>query len=229
MKRVHVLQIIMNVILLAVFNAIFFIAGEPPHRASVWISYLFVHIAFVLLLLTPMLIRKGTSSAVFGISIYSLASYYFLAELAVGVVFILFSPEGFRAALLIQLSMAGLYGIILISRMIVSERKAEAEVERQHQIAYAKEATEKIQRLLDNVRDKEAKKRVERIYDTLQTSPVKSHPDLEDMEKRILRAIDELSGAVSDGKNKDTVILLSDSLLNLLNERNLQLKALKIK
>ena len=140
-------------------------------------------------------------------------------------IFILVSPEGYRGAFLVQIFIAGLYGAIFISNMIANEKTADVEEKRQHQINYVKEASAKIKNLSDRIRDKETKKKVEKVYDALYSSPVKSHPDLSQIENRILLSINDLDTAASAG-NKERMISLADSLLTAVNERNTRLKTL---
>ena len=225
MKKTNVLWIILGLIFLVIFNVVFFVLGGTEHYASVWISYGFIHFAYIMLLLTPILTRKGKSSAVFSISLYSISSVYFLVELFIGVVFILVSPVGYKAALIVQICIVGLYGIMLIPNMIANERTADAEESRHYQIAYVKDASVKLKILSDIILDKEAKKRVERVYDAVYSSPVKSHPNLAQIENRILQSITELEDAVSE-ENNDNIKSLANSLLNAVNERNMRLKSL---
>ena len=225
-KKTNVLLIILALIFLAVFNTFFFVLGGVDHNVSVWISYGIIHFAYFMLILTPVLLRKGKSSAVFGFSLYSISSIYFFFQLVVGIIFILAAPESYTAALLVQLCIAGLYGIILIPNMIANERTADAEETRHYQIAYVKDASIRLKVILDDISDKDVKKKVERVYDAIYSSPVKSHPNLAQMENRILQAIDELDEAVSVG-NTDGVISLANSLLSAVNERNMRLRTLQ--
>ena len=206
-KKQNVLWIILDLIFLIIFNAMFFILGGTEHRVSVWISYGFVHFAYMMLLLTPAVTRKGKSAAVFGFSIYSISSFYFLLELGVGVVFILVAPESYKAALLVQLCIAGIYGIALIANMIANEHTADAEEKRQYQIDYVKQASADLKSILENVSDKEINKSIEKVYDAIYSSPVKSHPNLAQTESQILVSINELKCVISDG-DKDAIVAL---------------------
>jgi hypothetical protein len=223
MKKANVLWIILSRIFLILFNVSFFLIGGIRHNASVWISYGFIHLAYIMLLLTPRFICGGKSSAVFGFSLYSISATYFLIELVTGLIFIFASPEGYIAAFLLQFILAGLYGIVLISFYIANSRTSEAEEERQYQIQFIKEASARLKGLLEKIKDKDAKKKVERVYDAVSSSPVKSHPDLEQIENLILRSINSLEDAVSE-ENNETIISLSDTLLSAVNERNMRLK-----
>jgi len=79
--------------------------------------------------------------------------------------------------------------------------------------------------LLENINDKEAKKKVERVYDAVYSSPIKSHPNLTDLESRILQSINELEQTISTG-NKEHIISAANFLLSSINERNNLLKSL---
>ncbi len=114
---------------------------------------------------------------------------------------------------------------MLIFNMIVNERTADAEEKQQYQIAYVKDASSQLKGLLDGISDKEAKKKVERVYDVVYSSRVKSHPNLAQMENRIIQSINELEDAVGVG-NKEEIISLTNSLLTVVNERNMRLRAL---
>jgi len=225
MKKTDILWQIMETIVLVIFNAVFFLLAGFEHSASVWISYAFIHFSFAMLIITPLLVRKGKSSWLFGATIYSISAFYFAVALIVGLVFIFIDPESINAPVVTQLIIAGLYGIILTANLISNEKTADAEDKRQYEIAYVKDASAKLKSLLDNIEDKATKKRVEKVYYAVYSSPVKSHPSLTQIENDILQSIDELEEAV-EAKNYDAVASLAKSLLSAVNERNMRLKSL---
>lgn len=225
MKKANILWLVMVLIFLIIFNVIFFVIGGFDHKSSVWISYGFIHLAYLMLLLTPVLIHSGRSLEVFGFSLYSVSLFYFLAELVVGVVFIMISLESYKITLIIQLCLAGLYGIALIFNMIANENTASVEGKRQYQIEYVKEASAELNVLLDAIGDKKAKKIVEEVYDAIYSSPVKTHSNLAQIEAQILVSIDSFKNAAFDGDELQ-MNSLADSLLISINDRNRQLKIL---
>ena len=223
--RKHVLYIVLYLIFLIIFNTAFFLLGGTEHPNPIWISYGFVHFAYFMLVITPVLVRKGRNTTVFGFALFSISAVYFLIAFIVGVIFILIAPETIEAALLIQLIIAGLYGIILIMNMIANDRTADAEESRQHEIEYVKNASEQIKWLSDRVKDKNIKRKIDRVYDTLSSSPIKSHPSLSHMEIRVLELLNELEQAVSKG-DKEYILSQVESLYLVINERNTRLKTL---
>jgi len=223
MKIENLQWIILNSIFLIVFNALFFVLGGTDRNTSVWISYGFIHFAYFMLLLTPRLTRGEKSWSALGFPLYVISSFYFLVELFIGSAFILIAFENYTGTFLIQLCIAGLYGIVLFANLIANERTADAVAKRQVQISYIKDASVKVKGLLERISDKETKRKVERVYDALYSSPVRSHPDLDSVEVRIERSIHELENAVSTG-NRDNIVSLADSLEAAINDRNTQLK-----
>jgi hypothetical protein len=176
-----------------------------------------------MLLITPMLVRKYKNAAIFGYPLLSISTAYFLIQFIVGIVFILIALEGFKTALLTQICLAGLYAILLIIYMIANEYTANAEEERQVQIAYVKEATARVKGLLLNIKDKELAKKVEQVFDIISSSPVKTHKDLAEIENSIMILIDKLEIAVSND-DLEKIVSLSDSIIKSVNERNTKLK-----
>jgi len=205
---------------LVVFNTSFFVLGGTEHKASVWISYGFIHFAYVMVLLMPKLVPSSKSKALFEASSYSISLAYFFVELVVGSLFIVIAPEGYTTAFLVQFCLAGVYGAVLTIYMLANEWTAKAEKAN----AFIKDASVKLKGLLAGINDPEARKKVERAYDTLYSSPVKSHPDLRDAESGILQSIRDLETAVTAG-HTDDIIALAGSLESAIADRNRRLGA----
>jgi len=225
MKKTTVLWIILDLIFLIIFNAVFYILGGTEHNVSVWLSYGFIHIAYVLLLLTPVLTRNGKNVTVFGLSLVSISTTYFIISFIIGIVFILVAADDYKATLLVQLCIAGLYGVILISNMLANERTAITEEIRQNEIANVKDASVRLKGLMNRITEKDTKNSIERAYDAVHSSPAKSHPGIAQIEHQILQSINELEEAVTSG-NKGNIISCANSILMAVNERNMRLKSL---
>ncbi|MCL1996345.1 MAG: hypothetical protein FWG63_09085 [Defluviitaleaceae bacterium] len=221
------LKLILKLIFVVVFNVFFFVLGGTEHNSSVWLSYGFIHFAYFMLLATPYITRKSKSAEVFGFAIYSVSMLYFSVALVTGIIFIMIASESYTAALLVQLGMAGLYSISLISHLITNEHTAEIEEQRQPQIEYVKTATTQLKRVLEKVEDKAIKRKVERVYDAVNSSPIKSHPNVTYIETKIMTLIYELTDAVL-ANEKQAIISSADSLLSAINMRNSQLKNFNI-
>ena len=223
MTKKNVLWILLDLVFLVIFNVVFFVLGGSAHPASVWISYAFIHLAYLLMLLTPFLVKKSTSRAVFGFALYSVSSAYFLVEFVIGLIFILFSPDSYKAALVVQLILAGIYAIILISNMIANESTAESEQRHQSELVYVKTCSAKLKGAVDKISDKSIRRKVERAYDVIHGSQVKSSAAVIPLERQIDNLIDSLVTDVNIG-NFDSAVNKAERIVSLAEERNRQLR-----
>ena len=49
-----IIKIIISLAFLALFNALFFLLGGTKHTDIEWVSYGFIHVAYLMVLLTPL-------------------------------------------------------------------------------------------------------------------------------------------------------------------------------
>lgn len=223
MNKKSVLYILLDAVFLIVFNTVFFVLGGTNHPASVWLSYGFIHFAYVMVLVTPPLIRKSSSSAVFGFSLYSVSAAYFLVEFVVGLIFILLRSSSIKVPLTVQIILAGLYAVALLSNLIANEHTADAETHREKEVAYIKNAASRVKALLGRAGDKQAEKSLERTYDLLHSSPTRSVPAVKNLEQEILVKVSSLENAVQAGQ-KDRILSLCSEIQSLMTRRNRELR-----
>lgn len=219
MNKKSVLWIILELVFLIVFNTVFFVAGGFEHPASVWLSYGFIHFAYIMVIATPFLIQKNSSAAVFGFSLYSVSSTYFLMEFVVGLIFIFFRQESVKAALIAQVIIAGIYAVILISHLLANESTADSVERREEEVSYIKTAASRVKALIGKLDNKKANKEVEKVYDLLHSSPTRTISSAHSLEMEIKNKISELEGVVAT-KDNDAVIALAGELLQTIEERN---------
>ena len=225
MKKKNILWILLDIVFLAVFNTVFFVVGGTDHPASVWISYGFIHFSYLMILVTPFLIRKSSSQAVFGFSLYSVSAVYFFVEFIAGLVFIFISSESYKASLVVQVIISGIYAVMLISNLIANEYTADSVEQHEDEVAYIKNAASRVKILIGKASDKKANKEIERAYDLLHSSPSKSNNAVAPLESAILRTIYELESAVSS-KDEDAIFSKSREIISLAETRNDELKQL---
>lgn len=223
MNKKSVLWILLDLIFLAVFNTVFFVAGGTDHAASVWISYGFIHFAYLMVLVTPFLIRKSSSAAVFGFSLYSISSTYFLLEFVVGLIFIFMKSESYKASLIVQVIVAGIYAVLLLSHLIANEHTADSVERHEEEVAYIKTASSLVKALIGKANDKKANKEIEKAYDTIHSSPSKTVATVRSIESNVMNKVAELEGAVSD-QDTAKIITIAGEIVALMEERNRKLR-----
>lgn len=223
MNKKSILYILLDLVFLAVFNTVFFVVGGTEHPASVWISYGFIHFSYLMILATPFLIRKSSSAAVFGFSLYSISAVYFFIEFLVGLVFIFVGSDSYKASLVVQVIIAGIYAVLLISNLIANEHTADSLERHEDEVAYIKDAASRIKLLMGKASDKKANKEIEKAYDLLHSSPSRSVATVKSLEQQIKNKVNDLADVVS-ANDTAAIITISGEIINLTEERNRKIR-----
>ena len=226
MKRVDILWLLLDSLFLIVFNLLFFMLGDiGDAKTSVWISYGFIHFAYLALLLTPLLVRKGSAEIDYRRPLYTVTSTYFLIMLLVGVTLILIAPETVKVTVIIQVILVTLFLGWLLILLIANEHTAD-NVERQEtELQYVKESSAKLHSILQQITDRAVAKKVERVYDLIHSSPVRSHADVRSIEQQVVSEIERFGSVVSQNET-ELIVSIADKVYRLAEERNSRLKSL---
>lgn len=67
-----------DLVFIIVFNIVFFAIGGVNHILATWIAYSFIHISYIILLLTSLIIKDKENAVIFNIPIISVTSIYFV-------------------------------------------------------------------------------------------------------------------------------------------------------
>lgn len=194
-KKRIVLYLLLGLIFLAVFNTVFFLVGGTDHPVSVWISYGFIHLAYFMMLLTPILTRKVDNPAVLAFPLATVSLIYFLVEFAAGLVFIFLKLDNYKIPLIVQLVIFAIYAVILIANLIANEHSADSEAGSKKEIGFVKDSASRVKALMDKFPDKKVNKEVEGLYDLLHSSSAKSDPSVATLEREITNGIEGLESA----------------------------------
>lgn len=219
MKKSKILGILIHLIVLALFNALYFGLGGMNHPASAWISYGFIHFSYIIMIITPFITQRGKDRGTYAATMYTITSIYFFIELIVGSIIIIIAPEGLKFSLFSQLIMAAVFLIFLFSNMMADEHTAKAVEKHEAELVYVKESCSKLKTILNAINDKQMYRKVEQAYDLIQSSPVKSHPSVYAIEGQVINEIDNLSFAVHNG-DASAITTSAEKVVKLANERN---------
>lgn len=114
---------------LILFNLLFFLLGDSVHPKSVWITYAWMQFAFLLLIVTPWLARKGENGPVYKIILALVSGIYCLVEFIIGLIVIIIAPEGVKGAVVAQVIPFALYLFVLLGNLLFIELAADSEKE----------------------------------------------------------------------------------------------------
>ncbi len=223
MKKKAVLYILLDLVFLIVFNAVFFLLGGAEHKTSVWLSYGFIHFAYLLVLLTPVLCGRRGKDTVMRMPIYTVSACYFFAAFIAGLVFIFLKPNQIKISLVIQIVIAGIYAAVLLVNLIANADTEEQAKRQEEEVRYIKNSAARVKLLIGRLEDKKADKAVEKAFDALNSSPTRTTEELFLLETAISDQISYLESAVKLG-DSENVIKISGSIVSLVEERNVKLK-----
>lgn len=171
MQKIKSLKIALYCIFPLLFNLLFFMLSKGEHPTSSWISYVFIHLAWVLLITTPLLSPQGATSSIFNLSIYGVSFVYFLAELIVGVIIIV-QPQAAKGTVTLQGLLLILYVAILIPALLSNEHSAKNTEVIINNSEVIREYCSRISALFNVIPNEEVNRELQRAYNTLHAAPV---------------------------------------------------------
>ncbi|MCD7708238.1 MAG: hypothetical protein LUI02_00015 [Clostridiales bacterium] len=224
--KMRILKNAIYIVVIVIINILFYGIWGVNHVPAAWISYLFIHIAAALVIVAPYLAERGREVALYTVVLDMVSIVYFIAELVVGFIFIIIQPIHFRPALFSQLIMFGVALIIMLANMIANAHTAESLDKREHELVYVKESASILKSLMSRITDDGASKKVEYVYDLINSSPIKSSPAVQELERQAMSEIDRLCSVVNNGGEdmNAEIIASTDKIKDLAEERNRRLK-----
>ena len=223
MTKKNILTIVLDSVFVVAFNLLFFINGGIVHSASVWTIYGFLHFAYLMVLVTPLISARGTTSIHSKTVIYVISLLYFLVELVFASIFVFFLILGFRLTLSIEIIVTAIYLVVLIVNLL-ADASIEAKQQRHKtENAFIKNISNKIKYISSTVSDEKAKSKLESLYYLAHSSPSKSGENMKSYELAIMENLDKMEDAVSQEK-MDEVLSLAADVERILNKRNFELR-----
>lgn len=218
------LWVILYTIFLGLFNLVFFTFGGTDHCASVWISYVFIHIAYITVAVTSVTMFDKSSVPTFGYALSTIALAYFLAELGVGLIFIIIGADITKFALTVQIILLGIFLALFVLNLIANIQSGEHNAQSKAGTAFVKGCSSRIKALSGKLSDKSTDKELERLSDTFYSSPVKTIESNKEIEINILGKIAQLEHMAISDNNDDAKMLIKEITI-LVEERNRRIKA----
>ena len=116
---------------LLLFNLLFFLIAGTSHPASVWISYAWIQVAFLILPAAPLLPRKTENSPVYRISLALIAFIYCAVEFVIGMIVIALRPASVRIPIAVQAVPFCLFLLVFLCDWLFIEFASDADKKRE--------------------------------------------------------------------------------------------------
>ena len=191
MNRKIGLWIVLDLVFVIVFNVIFFMYGSDTQTITVWLSYIFIHIAYGLVIATSLLIRRGRDYTLLGMTTFSISAVYFLINFAFGIIVFILRPITFKWVIVINTVLTGIYAVILIINMLANEHSMDDTKRQELQIQYVRGCSARPSDLITMTLDKKLKKKLQKAYDVIHLSQIASNSSAQKYEMEVLVLLDD--------------------------------------
>ena len=213
-------SLIIKFILLAIFNISFYSITKASCTLSMWITYGFIHFAFLMFFLEPLFVRNSKNSEHVAIESATLVTIiYFFVTLSVGIFFLL-NPLFVIYQYSIEAFVTGIYLIILIVTLVINSKIAANEKEILSDKQFLNNIFVKAEFIKTKVADK---KTLITLQEQAKYSPIKSSESVKNYENEIIKTLDDLTLCIETLQEEEIVTKIN-SCKNLLDQRNLMLK-----
>ncbi len=181
---------------IALFNLLFFLLGGINHPSSTWISYVWIHVSYLFIIVTPYIYKKTRSVSIFNFTTYLISSIYFLLELIISLIIILTRLDDPKLTIVIQIIPFGVFLFIYLWNLFTNELTTNNEKKKAEEILFIKTASIKVKKIMEYTSDKKIKSKIETIYDLIHSSPIKSDSSIKDIEKNIMKLLCDLDSSI---------------------------------
>jgi hypothetical protein len=223
MKISRTIGLSIGIVILIIFNLLFFLLESPRDLTAVWVCYGFIHLAAMLfcLLTTFPTELPADDRAVQG----ALSFWYLLYVLISGIVLIIFASHLLWLTLLMQLIPAGVFTILLLVTISVRKKKQADGNTNQIAIGFIRNAVVVLQSISDQFDDKTMKREIKTMIDVVKSSPNKSDPQVANLERQFDAKLSVLADDIVDIRQEHLSEHLK-AMRQFINERNSKLRML---
>lgn len=197
MKKVQILWLGIGAALIALFNILFFLLGGNQPVVSVWISYAFIHIGYLQVLLVPFVVPKSKSTHSFTESTAAVSAVFFLVSFAIGLLFIILRLDNWVLPLAVQLIILVACIIALFAVHFANTHTASLENSRVENQRALKDAAAALSQAVVFA-DAKDKPYLQGIIADIKTCPLLASKGLQGIEKNIVAECDEILNAVKE-------------------------------
>lgn len=218
-------SMLLALLFLAVFNFLFFFIGGTEHPKSVWISYGFIHFAYIGVWLLPRILgTKHDSNYYLSAPLYSLCINYFIVEFIVGLLFIFLRLDSIAWPLSVQVIICCIFMFLVLGMAKVNQITGNQMLKREVEIAAYRSACMEIKKLLSRASfNPTLAKLVNTCHDKMEASASRQTAETEQVDNNIMSTVASLRQAMIS-KDADASIAHAEDLLALIEERRDLLK-----
>ena len=223
MTKKNVLTIILDTAFVVAFNIIFFLNGGTQHVSSVWTCYVFLHFAYLMVLITPVIEAKGQTGYLSKLTTYSISLVYFLIELLFSIVVFISELNKLKLIISVQTVITSIYIIILMINLLANDSTARKQERHNIENDFIKTIALKAKYIESITLNPSLKKQINNLYYSIHSSPTRTSSEVVVYETKITDLLEDLETDI-----KGDSVAASEKIVEIeqmLNKRNFMLKA----
>ena len=197
--KANILKVVIGLIFLVLFNALFFLLGGTERSVTEWISYGFIHAAYLCLLCTPLLCNARKGETVLSASLYLRALFYFFTELVVGVGFIWYNCSSPTWPSIIQGCFLAIFLILQLMSVLANDATKASLAKQRKERIYIRSLAEDLRDAMKQITDPSLRKQVNACYESLNNCSLESFPEAASAEMELESAVNTLCSAIVIG------------------------------
>lgn len=219
---------IIYLIFLILFDGLFiYFVDVSSCRGSVLAAAIGVNVAYISLLLIPLLSPRKKEHVVLSGTLYLIGSFYFILELITAILFICFPLESILWPVIVQACLFAIYMILLLSSTLANDATQRSKNIQQMQGRTVRDRADAIYDIMNMAPDDSLKKRLSICYDELRNSPLVNSPEVMSIENEIDALIMLINEHATEGLT-DEMNKAINQLRLAINKRNNKLKYLNV-
>lgn len=215
MKK-NILKVILGLIFLIAFNALFFFLGGTQRTTTEWISYGFIHFSYLCILVTPLFCKKKKGRTVLNDSLYLRVFIYFLFALTAGVSCIIWNPEEIIWPAVIQGVITTVFLIMQIMSVMANEVTDQSLEQQEMEKNFIQNLASQTRQAMLNATDPDVRKKIREVYQLLNSASVASCPEVEGIERALKNDVDILCSGENQTPDQidKTILSIRENLRN---------------
>lgn len=197
--KANILKVIIGLIFLIVFNVLFFLIGGTERTTTEWISYGFIHAAYLCILCTPLLCNADKGETILSASLYLRALLYFFIELVIGVGFLWYNTKSPIWPAIVQGGMLAIFLILQLMSVMANDATKTSLAKQREEKIFIRSLAESLRDSMKQVNDPTLRKQLSSCYESLSTSSIESFPEAASTEMELEKAVNALCSSIETG------------------------------
>lgn len=194
--KANIIKVVIGLLVLTVFNVLFFLLGGTQRSTTEWVCYGFIHIAFFCLAFTHLSFHARKGETVLTASLHLWAIAYFFVELATGIGFLWYNPVSLFWPVVVQSVLLVFFLVFQMMGILANDDTKASLAKQRRERVHIQSLAEKLREAMREVDDSSLRNQMIVCYESLTCCSLESFPEAVDAEQELENAVNNLCGSV---------------------------------